>query len=420
VLKKNSPGCACCETCDNCTVIDSYFVEANWIKENGDWSFSSGSPPITVSTDDDDSLLSRENTSSEYRFFQTRFQWLSGTKDDASFYLGMRTADGDTVRVEVSAVKTTGVATCNVYKVESGSETLIDGPQQFTDTTFPDGGVDCGITLQYDPDNGIVSWCVSGNGGAFISRVYGTVACDLALRDLIIGTVSINGQTILVGKWHYTSDPGLRHSLCTCSDVAALKHAPLEFALTLSGLAATSTKMTRGPDGYDFTYKWLAEWAPDYNATYSLPFETYYEWSYNYFLVSSVDTKLVDVDVWTGGAFHHTNTDTEHSVTIQIYMRAFCAGNTTTIDVLITISDQHPGQWSPLPGIFPYIDWIDDWIWDDTYAETSSGTIKFQKTYSGAKDLRTLVDEELPMVAGTGSDYLDWSSVSLKLTAVLP
>lgn len=384
MLKWNSPGCPCCITaCDVCEAIDSSLLEADWTEEAGTWIWAA----TYAQTSSNNALISRENATSEYRVATCQFYYASGTKNDAGFVLGMRDAAGDSIRVEVDVEYTypTSTFTVNVYKDEDGSDTLLEGPVTFTSDVDPGAF----ITIRYDPDYDIVTWAVAS---ATDEPAFGLVECDLALRDLIVGTKTLNSQTFIIGGV-------FDHSLCFGSQKAAIKHASTEVQLTLTGLAASATQMVYDLGGFAGSVKWLFKWAPSLNDTYSLGSMTSTSWYYD--LPLGELTVQVDVDHYDAfGNFSYTETDADHYLSIEFWLQAFCydVGNDIGIVYRLRLTLYYANVAGGYGGgVVVYF---------------------YSATLPRGKDLRTILNEGLTLVAGTGSNYLDWTGATITISAV--
>lgn len=403
---KNKPGQSCCGECAQDCVVDAYVGEPDWVAEAGSVTFVTGSPPSPgttyAETASDGALIVRENDDSVYRWHAVHFKATAGAPGDATIYLGMRTADGDSVRVEVAFDrKAASDYTVTVIETVGGVDTTIDGPHVMAWNAFLT--LDVTVVICFDPDYETLAWLViSPNSNSNAMRLFGIADCSLALRDLIAGTVTLNGQTVRIG---WESIPQYRHAFCAVDTVT---HAPLQATVTLAGLTHTSQKMhVEYAWGLWSDWEWLAEFAHALNGSYDC-------YGYNGGLVgdSGFVAHSADLDRWKSGAYFDTVTGYSRIHRAQFYVTYSCTGGQTTIWVELHLTDEAIGSF---PGYPPWIHPPADWYWKPGAV---SEVILFQKTFSGDFDLRTLEDEEIPLVAGTGSDYLDWSGATVKLSAV--
>lgn len=393
--------------------MDQDILQADWTVEAGTVTFHAAVPPTNGSnyaeTDSDGATLVRANVSSVYRVASLNFRRLSGTAADALMYLGMRDAAGDSVRVEVSIDYSGDIYTATMYQQVDGVDTLIDGPESFAiSTTDPDTT----IQLIYDPDYATVSWSVAGPNYWYqepVYRVANVVPCALALRDLVAGTPALNGQTFAIGRdYSFGAYSGYKHLICFCD--CDREYAPIQLDLTLSGLAATGTQMVRLGGGFAATYKWLPEWAATVNDTYRAAIAfvaSNCSWQWNKYY-PAVSTVPVDVEIWFGEVYDHTETDVDHSLWVYWVASVTYAAGQTTLEMLLQIRDFNAAPRS------------DSWYWEGAppYGYTYSPALRWSKTWTGPKDLRELVDEELTFDPMYGNPYLDVSAATLRVSAV--
>jgi hypothetical protein len=405
-IMKFQPGQPCCVgICDECSDFDTTVNSTTWSAVAGTWSWPTGH----ATTASDDAKLVRTNTASVYRVAVCRFAWESGTKADMTVYFGMQDSVGDGFRVEVAIDYDTGGVTCTVY---DETDSVVDGPETWTEPYLELAAGRLYITVCYDPDYDVFEWgvCSSYTSLALAApyRAYGTVACTLALRDLVAGTDAMNGQTISVGDVQSSGLVGLLHSDCFLPKVL-VKKSPLEFTAVLAGLSVIGGVLntTGGCGSGTSTYQWTPVWvAGDINGTYSIAGDpgSMYTYEYGYDITW---TTLVTV-VKNG----NPELNVTHYITFSILANIGCDPQTgnTTITVAVLIEEDNLGTEICFP-FGPNQPRPDDWEWQ----------MVFSKVYSGKKDFRTLSSEDIPLVSvfPAVDPYLDMSAVTLKLTAVV-